>query len=63
MQSKTGIPSPEEHAKAMLRMRGEIAGFLEEARDSGNRREARKWQAELRKFDKLIADYGLNRYA
>ena len=52
-----------DHALATLRLRDQAAKFLDEARAAGDRREVRTWEAELRKFDKLIATYGLNRYS
>ncbi|MCP4327555.1 MAG: hypothetical protein GY791_03855 [Alphaproteobacteria bacterium] len=63
MQTKTRVPSPEEHAKAVLRMRDEFAKCLNEARNAGRHIEVKGLLAELRKVDKLIADYGLTRYA
>jgi hypothetical protein len=39
--------------------------FAREQRDAaaanGNRRDARKWDSELRKWEKLIAQYGMDR--
>ena len=56
-------PTPEENAKAMLAKRCEIAALLDEARATGNQKEIRSWEAALRKWDKLISQYDLERYA
>ena len=63
MRSIPGLPSREELARAVLRGRGEAASFMKEAQDAGRHKEAKQWESELRKVDKLIAQYGLNRYA
>lgn len=44
-----------------LRLRAEAERYLAEAESAGSLKEANKWGAELRKINKLIADYGLDR--
>lgn len=50
-------------AKSTLIMREEAQRLLHAAVASDDLREARSWQIQLRKIDKLIARYGLERYA
>ena len=57
------LPTPEENAKAILARRSEALVLLEEARATGNRKEIRSLESVLRKWDKLISEYGLERYA
>jgi hypothetical protein len=44
-----------------LRLRAQAEKYLAEAESAGKPKEANKWGAELRKINKLIADYGLDR--
>lgn len=53
----------EQHGTAVLRMRTEAEKGLADAEAKGEKKVARKWQSELRKLNKMIADYGLERYA
>lgn len=55
--------TPEDHAKAVLRLRDEARQFLATARASGDLKGARSCKADLREIDKLIVDYGLERFA
>jgi hypothetical protein len=50
-------------AKSALLMRVEAQRLLDIAVATSDHREARSWQAQLRKIDKMIAQYGLERYA
>ena len=50
-------------ATAALRMRGDVQTFLDDAVVKGNRQEARRWEGELRKLNKMIARYGLDQHA
>ena len=50
-------------AESTLRSRAEIVRYLEEAEQDGKRKDARSWKSILRKIDKQIAMYGLDRYA
>lgn len=47
----------------ILARRAEAIKYLEEARASGSKKEIRGWEAHLRKMDKMISQYGLERYA
>lgn len=49
-------------AHAMLRNRDEIRRFLEEARVAGSKKDIRSWEGRLRKTERLVAEYGLERY-
>lgn len=55
------VEAGEQLARSALRDRD----FAQEQRDaaiaSGNKKDARKWDSELRKWEKLIAQYGLDR--
>jgi hypothetical protein len=57
------LPTPDEFARRVLELRQECVRFLEEAQNAGKKREARGYQSVLRKWDALIAKYGLERYA
>jgi hypothetical protein len=57
------LPDSHASAKAVLARRREAAQYLQEARLSGNEKEARRWELLLRKLDELITRYGLSRYA
>lgn len=50
-------------AESILRSRTEIVRYLEEAEQAGKRKEARSWKSALRKIDKQIETYRLDRYA
>ena len=50
-------------AESTLRSRAEIVRYIEEAEQDGKRKDARSWKSALRKIDKQIAMYGLDRYA
>ncbi len=54
--------SPEEFAKSILEKRSFIAEQLEQARAKGNRGKIRSWESMFRKAEKLISEYGLERY-
>jgi hypothetical protein len=65
-----GIMTPQER-KALahdagvgtLRLRDDAKRLAEEARQRGDEKEARAFERQLPKLNKLIADYGLERYA
>jgi hypothetical protein len=57
------MPTPEEFARSILCMRDEARVYQAEAERVGNEREARAFGRELRKVEKMILDYGLERYA
>ena len=57
------LPTPEENAKSILARRSEAVALLEEARATGNRKEIRSLASVIRKWDKLISEYALERYA
>jgi hypothetical protein len=48
---------------AALKMRSNAQCFLQAARAKGDRKEAQSWEAELRKINKMITKYGLDRNA
>lgn len=50
-------------ARSALRSREEIIRYMNEALANGKKREAISWRANLRKVEKQIALYGLDRYA
>jgi hypothetical protein len=50
-------------ARASLKMREEARQCLDAALAKGDRKEARSWASMLRKLNKLIAEYGIERYA
>ena len=50
-------------AESTLSSRAEIVRYIEEAEQDGKRKGARSWKSALRKIDKQIAMYGLDRYA
>lgn len=52
--------TPEWFAFHLFRMRREIVKILDETRASGNKREIRTWETQLRKQDRLIRSCGLN---
>jgi hypothetical protein len=52
----------EDHARAVLRMRSDAEQELAKALAANERKHIRSWQSQLRKINKLIADYGLERY-
>ena len=57
------IPTPEESGSAALSARDECKQMLAEAEARRDARMASKCRSELRKWDKMIADFGLERYA
>jgi hypothetical protein len=63
MFGKPELASPKMLAQNALDKRDWVAARIEEARRSGSRQEARQWAAELRKWEKLIAQYGLEHHA
>jgi hypothetical protein len=50
-------------AQATLASRADAARYLEEARRDGKLRDVISWQSRLKKIDRRIAQYGLERYA
>ena len=56
------FPSRETHARAILQRRDEAQKYLEDARSKGDNKEARTWGSHIKKMDKMIAEYGLERY-
>lgn len=49
--------------QAVLARRADAVRYLEQARVAGKAREVRQYEAIVKSLDKLIAQYGLNRYA
>jgi hypothetical protein len=56
------LPTPLEFAELVLKQRDAAAQLLEEAKQAGNRKAVRGFEAHLRGVDKLISKYGLHRY-
>lgn len=56
------LPSAPDNARNTIRQRDFIASELAKAVATGDKREIRSWTGLLRKIDKLIATYGLERY-
>lgn len=54
--------SRETHARAILQRRDEAQKYLEEAHSKGDNKEARIWGSHIKKMDKMISEYGLERY-
>jgi hypothetical protein len=50
-------------AQAALASRADVVRYLEQARRDGKLREAISWQSRLKKLDRRIAQYGLERFA
>jgi hypothetical protein len=50
-------------AQAALAARADVVRYLEEARRDGNLEGVISWQSRLKKIDRRIAQYGLQRYA
>jgi hypothetical protein len=50
-------------AQAALASRADIVRYLDEARRDGKLRDVISWQSRLKKIDRRIAQYDLNRYA
>jgi hypothetical protein len=50
-------------AQAALASRADVVRYLEQARRDGKLREAISWQFRLKKLDRRIAQYGLERFA
>jgi hypothetical protein len=50
-------------ARSVLRMRTDAQRSLAEAEAAGDRKQIQSWQSELRKIEKLIAQYGLEQHA
>lgn len=50
-------------ALAALRTRDAVKGYIAEADAAGKKRDALRWRSQLKKVEKLIAMYGLDRYA
>jgi ribosomal protein L44E len=57
------LPSVQEVASAVLKCRNDCEQYANEAIASGRKKEARSLAANLRRFEKLISDYGLRDYA
>ena len=57
------IPTASENAEMMRAKRREVLAFLDEAHANGNKKDIRSWESMLRKLDKLMADYGMDRNA
>ncbi len=52
-----------QHVRATLRLRVFAKQYLSEAEGAGRKGEATQWRKELVKLEKMIANYGLERYA
>jgi hypothetical protein len=61
MRSKLATPSAEASAKAILARRTEGQRYADEARAAGRPKEARQFEAIVRRFDRLIAQCGMDR--
>lgn len=62
MDDRIGLTDIERLARATLRDRGIAVVEMEKALANGKRKDAISWGSEIRKLDKLIAQYGLDRY-
>ncbi len=50
------------HARSTLALRLEALAGAESAKRAGDGKAVRSWEAQVRKLDKLIREYGLSRY-
>jgi hypothetical protein len=50
-------------AQATLASRADVARYLNEARRDGKLRDVILWRSRLKKLDRRIAQYGLERFA
>ena len=58
------IPTGEEFARNVLEKRDWVASEIAKMKDGGTpAREIRAWEKEQKSFNKMIADYGLERFA
>lgn len=62
MQRTDRMPTREEFALNVLKQRARAAEMQEEARGSASAREVRSMEKVVKDYDKMIADYGLERY-
>lgn len=54
------LPTRAENAAAMRAKRREFVELLEQVRAAGDLKTARRCEAELRKWDELMAQYGVS---
>lgn len=50
-------------ARVELTTRDQVIRFAAEAREQGRKREAISWESRLRKLNKQIEQYGIERYS
>ncbi len=54
-----GVPTQDEFIKAIRARRGEALALLKQARDAGDLKEGKEFQAVVREFEKLLARQGV----
>jgi hypothetical protein len=59
MVASKRIPTPDEFLLAMRTLRGEAVALLRQAHDAGDMKEAKAYQTEITKLDKLLAKFGV----
>ena len=63
MRPIPGLPTPEQFARRVLELHVESTRMLEEARLAGKRSDIATFERLVRRWDKLISQYGLHRFA
>jgi coenzyme F420-reducing hydrogenase beta subunit len=59
MPRQDGLPTPQEFAQVLIARQADGERLLDDARCNGNTKEAKRIETTMRKFDKLLAQYGI----
>lgn len=63
MQQLDRLPTPEEFGLNVLKQRESAFQMEQDALAAGDQREAKAYAKIVRRYDKMISDYGLERHA